>query len=218
MIHVLSNTPSAANEYIAELRDCKVQTDRMRFRDNLRRLGVALGLELSKRLKYAPQWVETPLGQCRVERMHEQPVLATILRAGLPLHEGLASVFDRADQAFVTACRRYSDADHSSFEIAIEALSSPSLTGRILILADPMLATGASLVQVANAMIQSHGTPSEIHVVAAIASEQGIQAVASALPAGSHLWVGAVDPELSDRGYILPGLGDAGDLAFGPKM
>ncbi len=217
MLHVISKEPSVVNEYIAELRDADVQQDRARFRRNLERIGMAMGLMLSKELEFSDESIQTPLGVARMQRLTNQPVLATILRAGLPLHHGLASVFDRADQAFISACRKYREGDHESFYIGIDAVSSPRLDNRTLILADPMLATGASLVRVLEALIESHGMPRSIHVVAAIASAEGAAVVQEALPDHAHLWIGDVDPELSSLGYIIPGLGDAGDLAFGSK-
>lgn len=217
MLHVLSQEPSIVNEFLAELRDVNVQQDRSRFRRNLERIGMAMGLILSRELNFSDHSVSTPLGIAKTQRLTEQPVLATILRAGLPLHYGLASVFDRADQAFISACRKYREGDHDSFYIGIDAVSSPRLDNRTLILADPMLATGASLVHVLDALVDSHGRPSAIHVVAAIASEEGVAAVQAALPADAHIWIGDVDRELSGQGYIIPGLGDAGDLAFGSK-
>jgi len=217
MIHVLSDKPSALSDYVAELRDVDLQKDRARFRWNLERIGMAIGMAISHELSFEVSAVQTPLGIAQCARMTEQPVLATILRAGIPMHQGMAKIFDRADQAFISACRVYENEDHDSFNIAVDAVSAPELTNRVLILTDPMLATGASLIQVLNSLEQSHGNPSEIHIAAAIASEEGLNNVHQALPQGSHIWVGAVDEKLSSHGYIVPGLGDAGDLAFGPK-
>lgn len=214
---ILSEMPSAANEFLAELRDADIQQDRARFRWNLERMGMVLGMEISKALSYGKAPVHTPLGEAYIDRLTDQPVLATVLRAGIPMHAGMAQLFDRADQAFVSACRHYDTVDHASFSIRIDAVSSPSLEGRVLIIADPMLATGASLVQVIQALIESHGNPKVLHIAAAIASEEGLAHVVGQLP-DAHIWVGAVDPILSEKGYIIPGLGDAGDLAFGPKM
>lgn len=217
MIHVLSDKPSAVSDYVAELRDVELQKDRARFRWNLERIGMAMGMAISNEMSFENVAVQTPLGIAQCLRMKEQPVLATILRAGIPMHQGVAKVFDRADQAFISACRVYENEDHDSFKIALDAVSSPQLTNRVLILTDPMLATGASLIQVLNSLEQTHGNPSEVHIAAAIASQDGLNNVHQALPHGSHIWVGAVDEELSSHGYIVPGLGDAGDLAFGPK-
>ena len=176
-----------------------------------------MAIEVSKSLTYSPASVETPLGTATVNRLAEQPVLATILRAGLPMHEGVADVFDRAEQAFVSACRNYIDEAHSAFEIGIDAVSAPPLEGKVLIVSDPMLATGASLAQVLTALFASHGRPAVVHVLAAIASRQGVDHLQRQHPE-AHIWVAAVDEELNEKGYIIPGLGDAGDLAFGSKL
>jgi len=217
MVTILASTDSIINEFVAELRDANLQQDPLRFRFNLKRLGSALAIEVSKSLMFTPTEVETPLGTATLNRLIEQPVLATILRAGLPMHEGVADVFDRAEQAFVSACRKYVDEAHSAFEIGIDAVSSPPLQGKVLIVSDPMLATGASLAQVLTALFASHGTPATVHVLAAIASQQGVDYLKQQHPQ-SHVWVAAVDEKLNDKGYIIPGLGDAGDLAFGSKL
>jgi len=217
MVTNLATTDSITNEFVAELRDANLQRDPLRFRVNLKRLGSAMAIEVSKALTYSPASVETPLGTATVNRLAEQPVLATILRAGLPMHEGVADVFDRAEQAFVSACRKYVDEAHSAFEIGIDAVSAPSLEGRVLMVSDPMLATGASLAQVLTALFASHGRPAVVHVLAAIASQQGVDHLRRQHPE-AHIWVAAVDEELNEKGYIIPGLGDAGDLAFGSKL
>ena len=217
MVTNLATTDSITNEFVAELRDANLQQDPLRFRVNLKRLGSAMAIEVSKALTYSPASVETPLGTATVNRLTEQPVLATILRAGLPMHEGVADVFDRAEQAFVSACRKYVDEAHSAFEIGIDAVSAPSLEGRVLMVSDPMLATGASLAQVLTALFASHGRPAVVHVLAAIASQQGVDHLQRQHPE-AHIWVAAVDEELNEKGYIMPGLGDAGDLAFGSKL
>lgn len=217
MVTNLSSTDSVINEFVAELRDANTQQDPLRFRFNLKRLGSAMAVEVSKSMAYAPASVQTPLGTAAVNRLTEQPVLATILRAGLPMHEGVADVFDRAEQAFVSACRNYADEAHSAFEIGIDAVSSPSLEGKALIASDPMLATGASLAQVLTALFASHGTPTTVHVLAAIASQQGVDHLQRQHPQ-AHVWVAAIDEKLNEKGYIIPGLGDAGDLAFGSKL
>ena len=217
MVTVLPSTDSITNEFVAELRDVSIQQDPLRFRYNLKRLGSAMAFEVSKSLVFKATEVETPLGTAKVNRLSEQPVLATILRAGLPMHEGVADVFDRAEQAFVSACRKYADEAHSTFEIGIDAVSSPPLQGKVLIVSDPMLATGASLAQALTALFASHGRPAVVHVLAAIASRQGVDHLQRHYPE-AHIWVAAVDEELSEKGYIIPGLGDAGDLAFGSKL
>lgn len=214
MLFDLSQTPSVANQFLAELRDVHKQTDPMRFRRNLERLGEVLGYELSKSLPYAPAEVETPLGVAATQLPMQQPILATILRAGLPMHQGLLNYFDQAENAFVSAYRRHHK--DGTFEISVEYISCPRIDDRIVILCDPMLATGASMVKVAQALMR-FGTPSELHLVAAIASVDGIQYVRRQLPL-AKIWVGAVDDELTAKSYIVPGLGDAGDLAFGPKQ
>lgn len=217
MVTNLASTNSITNEFVAELRDANLQQDPWRFRFNLKRLGSAMAIEVSKSMAYSPSPVETPLGTSTVNRLTEQPVLATILRAGLPMHEGVAAVFDRAEQAFVSACRKYVDEAHSAFEIEIDAVSAPPLEEKVLIVSDPMLATGASLAQVLTALFASHGRPSTVHVLAAIASQQGVDYLQRQHPE-AHVWVAAVDEKLNEKGYIIPGLGDAGDLAFGSKL
>ena len=217
MLHNLSHTPSILGTFVAELRDATVQQDPMRFRFNLKRLGNAMAVEVSKSLAYVNGEVQTPLAQAPTQRLVNPPVLSTILRAGLPMHEGVAEVFDRSEQAFVSACRDYVDAAHSAFKIRIDAVSAPPLAGRVLFVTDPMLATGESLVQVLSSLFASHGSPSEVHVLVAIASEAGVRAILKAHP-NAHVWAAAVDAELNAQGYIVPGLGDAGDLAFGSKM
>ena len=217
MVTDFSTTDSVVNEFVAELRDASIQQDTLRFRFNLRRLGSVMAIEVSKSMRYAATQVQTPLGTATVNRLAQQPVLATILRAGLPMHQGVADIFDRAEQAFVSACRNYTDETHSAFEIGIDAVSAPPLDGKVLVVCDPMLATGASLAQVLTALFASHGTPATVHVLVAIASQQGIDHVQSRHPQ-AHLWAGAVDAKLNDKGYIIPGLGDAGDLAFGNKL
>lgn len=217
MVTDFSKTDSVVNEFVAELRDASIQQDTLRFRFNLRRLGSAMAIEVSKSMLYAATKVQTPLGTATVNRLAQQPVLATILRAGLPMHQGAADIFDRAEQAFVSACRKYNDETHSAFEIGIDAVSAPPLDDKVLVVCDPMLATGASLAQVLMALFTSHGTPATVHVLAAIASQQGIDHVQSYHPQ-AHLWAAAVDAKLNDKGYIIPGLGDAGDLAFGNKL
>lgn len=217
MVTIFASTDSITNEFVAELRDANIQQDPLRFRFNLKRLGSAMAVEVSKALVFKPKSVETPLGTATVNRLTDQPVLATILRAGLPMHEGVAEVFDRAEQAFVSACRKYVDEAHSAFEIGIDSVSAPPLQGKVLIVSDPMLATGASLAQVLTALFASHGTPETVHVLAAIASQQGLDHLQHQHPQ-AHVWVAAVDEKLNEKGYIIPGLGDAGDLAFGSKM
>jgi len=214
MTHILSTQHSLVNHFIAELRDVEIQKDRMRFRRNLERIGEVAALEISKTMQFASQEVTTPLGIATMDLMKEQPVIGTILRAGIPLHQGILNYFDRADNAFISAYRRHHK--DGTFDIHLEYISSPSLEGRVLILADPMLATGSSIVMTYKAMLQK-GRPSHTHIVAAIASVQGVEYVKSHLPSDVTIWVGAVDDELTGQAYIVPGLGDAGDLAYGTK-
>jgi uracil phosphoribosyltransferase len=214
-VHNLSRQPSLLNPILAEIRDKAVQQDRLRFRRNLERAGEIFAYEISKVLRYVERDVLTPLGTARVPVLAEQPVIASILRAGLPLHQGLLNYFDQADNTFISAYRKHEgDADH--FEVEIEYLSSPSVEGRTVILCDPMLATGSSMVLAWQALL-ARGRPAHLHVVAVIASERGVRSTLDKLPENVTLWVGAIDPELTSRAYIVPGLGDAGDLAFGAK-
>lgn len=214
-VHNLSDQNSVFNQFIAEIRDAEVQKDSMRFRRNMERIGEVLGYELSKQLEYAPSQVKTPLGVAETELMTSQPVVASILRAGLPLHQGLLNVFDKAENSFVSAYRKH----HKSgeFEIHVDYLASPNLDGKVLILADPMLATGSSMVSVYKALLQM-GTPKKIHVVSTVASKEAVDHVLAKFPQGTELWLGAIDNELTAQSYIVPGLGDAGDLAFGEKV
>jgi uracil phosphoribosyltransferase len=219
---VFSEFNSIANQYIAELRDINVQKDRMRFRRNLERIGELMAYEISKTLPYQNSTVQTPLGQAKVPLLLRQPVIATIMRAGLPFHAGFMNVFDMADTAFAGAYRGYtfSTDEHEDetyeFEIAMDYISSPDLAGRTLILTDPMLATGRSLEKVYHALLR-YGIPAQTHIAAVIASPEGIAHVQEQLPQ-CHLWLGAVDDHLNEHFYIVPGLGDAGDLAFGEKV
>ena len=215
MVIDLSKNNSLLNHWVAELRDVDVQNDRMRFRRNLERIGEVAAYELSKALVYKTVDVTTPLGTASSPLLEKQPVLATILRAGLPLHQGMLNYFDKADNAFISAYRKHHP--DGSFEISLEYLSCPDLNGRVLILCDPMLATGASLVETIQA-IQKTYTPSQIHIVVTIASQKGIEHVEKELGAAIPIWCAAIDPTLNDKSYIVPGLGDAGDLAFGTKM
>ena len=215
MVIDLSKNNSLLNHWVAELRDVHVQNDRMRFRRNIERIGEVAAYELSKTLQYKSVEVTTPLGIAPTQLLTEQPVLATILRAGLPLHQGMLNYFDKADNAFISAYRKHHP--DGSFEISLEYLSCPNLNDRVLILCDPMLATGASLVETIQA-IQKTYTPAQIHIVVTIASQKGIEHVEKELGAEIPIWCAAIDPILNDKSYIVPGLGDAGDLAFGTKM
>jgi len=214
MVHVLSEKNSIINHFIAELRDVEIQKDRMRFRRNIERIGEIAAYEISKTLEYEVKDVVTPLGIAPTALLKEQPVVGTILRAGLPLHQGLLNYFDAADNAFVSAYRKHHK--DGSFDIRLDYMSSPSLEGRTLILADPMVATGSSIVVTFKEMLQG-GKPKHTHIVACIASTQGVEYVKSHMPSDVTLWIGAIDEELTAQSYIVPGLGDAGDLAFGTK-
>ncbi len=215
MVHNLGATNSIFNQFIAELRDVDVQQDRMRFRRNLERIGEVFAYEISKTFPYESKEIITPLGTSTMQVIREQPVLATILRAGLPMHQGLLNYFDGADNSFITAYRKYHKSE--SFDIRVEYISSPNITNKILILSDPMLATGASLVKSLRGML-AIGMPSHIHIVTALASVEGLEYVKRNLSLRNlKIWVGAIDDELTAQAYIVPGLGDAGDLAFGTK-
>lgn len=213
MITNLSEHNSLLKVWMRALRDVALQNDRARFRRNLERIGEIAAFEISKTLDYEEVTVQTPMGECVCKALSHQPVIATILRAGLPLHQGLMNFFDEADAAFIAAYRRHKR--DGSFEIAQQYLTAPELSGRVLILADPMLATGASLALSLDAL-KSSGTPTQIHVVSAIACTEGIDLIMRRHPE-VHIWTGDIDEELTARGYIVPGLGDAGDLSFGSK-
>lgn len=210
----LSDNHTIANQFIAELRDARLQTDRLRFRRNLERVGEILAYEISKTLAYEEREVETPLGIAQVALPADQLVLATILRAGLPFHQGLLNVFDRADNAFVSAYRKQHKG--GKFEINLEYVSCPNLEGKTVILSDAMLATGASMGLAARALLE-FGTPQSLHIVTAIASVDGLNYIRRRFPE-AHIWMGALDEELTAKSYIVPGLGDAGDLSFGAKL
>ncbi|MDE3249480.1 MAG: uracil phosphoribosyltransferase [Bacteroidota bacterium] len=214
MVVNLSQHYSLLSDWVSELRNIEVQNDRMRFRRNLERIGEVAAFEISKELPFVDKEIQTPLGisVCRV--LKDQPVLATILRAGLPLHNGLLNFFDKADNAFISAYRKHHK--DGTFEISLDYVSSPELENRIVILSDPMLATGSSLVKTIQ-FLREEGHPSKIHVVAAIACTVGIEYVLRSEP-NCSIWCGAIDDELTAKGYIVPGLGDAGDLAFGTKV
>jgi len=214
MVINLSREHSLVSNWVAELRDTEIQKDRMRFRRNLERIGEVAAYEISKGLPYVEKDIQTPMGTATCELLVEQPVLTTILRAGLALHNGLLSFFDKADNAFVSAYRKH--AADGSFEIMLEYLSCPEIEDRILIISDPMLATGASLVKTIQ-YLKEEGRPKAIHIVTAIACTIGVEYVRREVPE-AKIWCGAVDDELTAKGYIVPGLGDAGDLAFGAKI
>jgi len=215
-IHNLSQKNSILNSFISEIRDHTVQTDRMRFRRNIERIGEILCYEMSKTLDYKAKTVTTPLGKSDTQLYSDDIVLCSILRAGVPLHNGLLNYFDDAENAFISAYRHHKD-NPETFEIIVEYLACPSLEGKTLILADPMLATGQSMVATFEAL-KPFGTPKNIHLVSVIGAQDGVDFVSNHFDENTHLWIAAIDKTLSDKGYIVPGLGDAGDLAFGKKL
>jgi len=212
-----AQTPSLVSHYMLELRDTEIQKDRLRFRHNVERIGEIMAYEISKRLNYKDVDTRTPLGTAVCQTPADPIVLATILRAGLPLHQGFLNYFDNAENAFVSAYRKYREKGGDTFDVLIEYLASPSIEGKVLMLVDPMLATGSSMELGYRALL-SKGNPSHIHVASVIASQKAIDYVCKTFPAEkTTLWIGAIDPEINAHSYIVPGLGDAGDLAFGEK-
>jgi uracil phosphoribosyltransferase len=215
MIRVIGNNNSLFNQFMAELRDESIQKDRQHFRWNMVRLGEIFAYEISKEMEYEEHEVTTPLGSLMINLPAEQPVLATILRAGLPMHQGMLNYFDKAECAFVSAYRKYSKS--KEFNIKLDHISSPDLTDRILIISDPMLATGGSLTASLKGLFEK-GIPKKVHIVSAVASEEGIAMVKRNFSLMDiTFWLGAIDDELTVQAYIVPGLGDAGNLAFGEK-
>ena len=213
----LGKTPSVLNQFIAELRDVRIQQDSLRFRRNIERIGEVMAYEISKRLSHDVKAIQTPLGIAPMSLPDERLVIGTILRAGLPFHQGFLNIFDRAGSAFVSAFRQYTDPEHQHFDIHIEYIASPRLEGKTLLLVDPMLATGSSM-ELAYQALLTKGQPDHIHAVAIIASQQAVGYMEQLMPAErTTLWVAAIDPELNENAYIVPGLGDAGNLAFGDK-
>ncbi len=215
-IHNLSQQNSLLNTFISELRNVSVQNDSMRFRRNIERIGEIIGYELSKTLNYKSSSIKTPLGNCKLDLLENDLVLCSILRAGVPLHNGLLNYFDDAENAFISAYRQHKE-HPESFEIVVEYLACPSLENKTLILADPMLATGQSLVATFEAL-KPFGTPKNIHLVNVIGAQKGVDFVSDYFSEDTHLWIATIDDELNSKGYIVPGLGDAGDLAFGEKL
>ncbi|KQS89418.1 uracil phosphoribosyltransferase [Chryseobacterium sp. Leaf394] len=214
MTVILSQQFSLVNSWINELRNVDVQHDRMRFRRNMERIGEIAAYEISKDLETKEVEIQTPLDQLRVKEIAVQPVITTILRAGVPLFEGILNYFDKADCGFVAAYRKHDANDY--FSIKQDYLTCPNIDGRPLIVADPMLATGASLIEAIKDLL-TNGTPTQLHIVAAIASRQGVETIEKAYP-DAKIWVGAIDENLTSKGYITPGLGDAGDLSYGEKL
>ena len=216
IIHNFEKKNTVLNLFTSELRDVTIQTDSMRFRRNIERIGEILSYELSKTLDYESRVVKTPLGQKSVSVPKDELVLCSILRAGLPLHTGLLNYFDKAENAFVSAFRHHPD-ESDAFEVITNYLASPSIENKTLVISDPMLATGKTLENILKAF-KKHGIPKQIHIVAVIGSTEGIDYIKKRFPENTQLWIAAVDEKLNSRGYIIPGLGDAGDLSFGTKL
>ena len=215
----MSEAPSVINQYLSELRDVSIQQDKMRFRHNLERIGEMMAYEISKDLNYKETEVKTPLAPCKCKCIAEEIVLATIFRAGLPLHQGFLNVFDKAENGFVSAFRYYKDKECREVGVHVEYMASPDLTGKTLIIVDPMLAKGFSLELAVDAFLKN-GTPKRIIMASVIAAQEGVDHIVKCF--GDHeeveLWCVAIDPVLNERSYIVPGLGDAGDLAYGGKL
>lgn len=214
-IHELSASASVVDEYMKQLRSTDIQQDRGRFRENIRRIGRVSAYELSKTLHYEPTVVHTPMSPHTQRQVGDQLVVITILRAGLPLHQGILDVFPDAENGFISAYRKHHE--DGTFHIEVGYVACPNLQDKVLILNDPMLATGMSFVNALTAL-KKYGRPKSVHLVAVIASKEGVDHVIQNTPPNTHLWVAAIDPVLNDEKYIVPGLGDAGDLAFGPKL
>ena len=216
IIHHLLKNNSVLNTFLQEIRETTIQNDSMRFRRNIERIGEVLAYELSKELSYHQEEITTVLGVKESQLPQKDLVICSILRAGLPLHQGIINYFDAAENAFISAYRHHPNND-ADFEIKVEYFASPSLEGKTLILADPMLATGQSLVSVYEA-IKKFGTPKKIHLACVIGAEEGVEFIKNHFPENTELWIADIDPILNDKGYIVPGLGDAGDLSFGTKL
>jgi uracil phosphoribosyltransferase len=216
IIHYFGDENSLLNQFISEIRDENIQKDSMRFRKNIERIGEILSYELSKSLNYTVKEVKTPLGIKKVSIPENNLVLCSVLRAGLPLHQGLLNYFDKAENAFISAYRLHRD-DSDKFEVIVKYFASPSLKDKILVLTDPMLATGKTLENTFKAL-KSHGIPKQIHIISVIGSKQGVEYIKNIFPENTHLWIAAIDEKLNNKGYIVPGIGDAGDLSFGVKL
>ncbi len=215
-IHHFGEGNSLLNQFIAEIRDVEIQKDPMRFRRNIERIGEILSYELSKVLGYRNTTVKTPFGTKALSLPIDKLVLCSVLRAGLPLHQGMLNYFDGAENAFISAYRHHRG-DEDAFEVIVKYFAAPALGGKTLVLTDPMLATGKTLENVLKAL-KGHGEPNQIHILSVIGSLSGIEHIKKVFPENTHLWIAAIDPELNNKGYILPGIGDAGDLAFGEKL
>lgn len=217
MVNILDTENTLLNRFVSELRDVEIQKDSMRFRKNLERVAEIMAYEISKTLHYTPKMVETPLGEAQVMLYEDDIVIATILRAGLPFHHGFLNYFDNAQNAFVSAYRKHKK--DGTFSVKVEYISCGNLEGKTLILVDPMLATGSSFVLAYKALVEKGGKPKHLHIAAAIGSEEGVEYVKKNLsPRSTTIWCASVDEELTVQSYIVPGLGDAGDLAYGEKL
>src|SRR5690554_2170355 len=214
-VHHLGNKITLLHQFLAEIRDVTIQQDRMRFRRNIERIGEVLSLELSSSLHYSEKTITTPLGQKKTYELTDEIIVCSILRAGLNLHQGILNYFDRADSSFISAYRKHTS--ELDFEIKVQYMATQDFTDKILILADPMLATGRSLVAAYKAL-KSQGKPKEIHILSVIGAQPGIAFLEENFPKDTHLWIADIDPELNEKGYIVPGLGDAGDLSYGGKL
>ena len=219
MVEVINFSESASvmNQYMAELRDKKYQQNRQLFRNNIERIGQMMAFELSKTLEYKPKTVTTPLGTLDIPLPHDELVIATVLRAGLPFHEGFLKVFDHAESAFVSAYRMYTNREHTEVGVHTEYMAAPSVRNKTLIITDPMLATGGSMAASIEALLKT-GRPKKVHVCCVIATPEGIDVVKEALPDGSTIWCAAIDPGMNEHKYIVPGFGDCGDLCYGEKL
>ena len=216
MVTVFNEKPSVFNQYLSEIRDINIQKDKMRFRRNLERMGEIMAYEISKKIDFKDTEIQTPLGISNCKTIKNQPVIASIMRAGLPLHQGFLNYFDNAENSFISAYRKYNKND--GFDIKLEYLSSPDISGKTVILADTMLATGASVVLAYKALLKN-GTPKQTFIVSLIASNEGVEYLKKNLPQKNiKIYLGAIDNELTAHSYIVPGLGDAGDLAYGEKQ
>ena len=216
MIHNFANSNSLFNQFISEIRSSEIQVDRMRFRRNMERLGEVIAYEISKTLEYETSNIETPLGIAEMNLPKDMPVIASIMRAGIPFHQGMLNYFDKADNAFISAFRKHHK--NGEFEIELEYVSSPSLDNKTLILVDPMLASGKSM-ELAYKALMRYGKPKHVHIVSAIASVEGVNFIEKHINMNDvTLWLGAIDSEMTAQSYIVPGLGDAGDLLYGTKI
>lgn len=216
IINNIDKDNSILNSFLAEIRDNKIQKDSLRFRRNIERVSEVLAYELSKKLSYSKSIVSTPLGEKPINLLKDNIVLCSVLRAGIPMHQGFLNYFDKAENAFISAYRNHTN-NSNDFVIKVEYFASPKIDDKTLIIVDPMLATGKSLVSVFKA-IKAFGQPKEIHIVSIIGSSKGICFLENYFPKNTNLWVASIDNELNEKGYIVPGLGDAGDLAFGEKL